>query len=101
MRGQSNHQTFLQVHQNLAAHGSIKTKVEDTGLPRIRRTPIFEESVLHAPDRNLGSSVRTLPIASPTSVHRALQGEALHQFHVERVQLLQPEDHSRHIMPSQ
>lgn len=99
-RRQPNHQTFARVHQNLANHGCFRVTIEGTGRPRTARTPIFEEGVLHAVDRNPGTSVRALAVATGragTTVHRVLQGEGLHPFHVQRVQLLQLDDHPRRV----
>lgn len=99
-RRQPNHQTFARVHQSLAEHGSFRAMIEGTGRPRTARTPVFEEGVLNAVDRNPDTSVRALAVATGTSrttVHRVLQGEALHPFHVQRVQLLQPEDPPRRV----
>ncbi|GFW01257.1 DUF4817 domain-containing protein [Trichonephila clavipes] len=67
---------------------------------RIARTPIFEEGVLHAADQTPGTSVRALAAStgrSPTTIHRVLQGAALHPFHVQRVQSLQPDDPLRRV----
>ncbi|GFY03290.1 hypothetical protein TNCV_1172491 [Trichonephila clavipes] len=49
---------------------------------------------------NPGTSVRELAVAtgrSRTTVHHVLQGEVLHPFHAQRVQLLQPNDPPRRI----
>ncbi|GFX98880.1 DUF4817 domain-containing protein [Trichonephila clavipes] len=94
-RRQPNHQTFARVHQNLVERGSFRATIEGTGRRRIARTPIFEEGVLHAVDQTPGTSVRAHAAStgrSPTTIHRVLQGAALHPFHVQRVQSLQPDD---------
>ncbi|GFV01340.1 general transcription factor II-I repeat domain-containing protein 2B [Trichonephila clavipes] len=94
-RRQPNHQTFARVHQNLVERGSFRAAIEGTGRRRIARTPIFEEGVLHAVDQTPGTSVRALAAStgrSPTTIHRVLQGAALHPFQVQRVQSLQPDD---------
>ncbi|GFV01344.1 uncharacterized protein TNCV_2125701 [Trichonephila clavipes] len=97
-RRQPNHQTFARVHQNLVERGSFRAAIEGTGRRRIARTPIFEEGVLHAVDQTPGTSVRALAAStgrSPTTIHRVLQGAALHPFQVQRVQSLQPDDPPR------
>ncbi|GFV73483.1 DUF4817 domain-containing protein [Trichonephila clavipes] len=99
-RRQQNHQTFSRVHQNLVERGSFRATIEGTGRRRIARTPIFEKGVLHAVDQTPGTSVRALAAStgrSPTTIHRVLQGAALHPFHVQRVQSLQPEDPPRRV----
>ncbi|GFX00424.1 uncharacterized protein TNCV_2090741 [Trichonephila clavipes] len=99
-RRQPNHQTFARVHQNLVERGSFRATIEGTGRRRIARTPIFEEGVLHAVDQTPGTSVRALAAStgrSPTTIHRVLQGAALHPFHVQRVQSLQPDDPPRRV----
>ncbi|GFR21784.1 hypothetical protein TNCT_717751 [Trichonephila clavata] len=51
-------------------------------------------------DQTPGTSVWPLAITngkSGTTVPRVLQDEALHQFHVQRVQLLQPDYHPRRV----
>ncbi|GFU69550.1 DUF4817 domain-containing protein [Trichonephila clavipes] len=93
-RRQPNHQTFAQVHHNLVERGSFRATIEGTGWRRIART-IFEEGVLHPVDQTPGTSVRALAASagrSPTTIHPVLQGAALHPFHVQRVQSLQPDD---------
>ena len=58
--------------------------IKGTERSRTERTPIFEEGVLYAVDRNPGTSVRALAVATGRScapVHRVQQGEALHPFH--------------------
>ncbi|GFY09750.1 DUF4817 domain-containing protein [Trichonephila clavipes] len=97
-RRQPNHQTFARVHQNLVERGSFRAAIEGTGRRRLARTPIFEEGVLHAVNQTPGTSVRALAAStgrSPTTIHRVLQGAALHPFHVQRVQSLQPDDPPR------
>ncbi|GFW76771.1 DUF4817 domain-containing protein [Trichonephila clavipes] len=97
-RRQPNHQTFARVHQNLVERGSFRATIEGTGRRQIARTPIFEEGVLHSVDQTPGTSVRALAAStgrSPTTIHRVLQGTALHPFHVQRVQSLQPDDSPR------
>ncbi|GFW46040.1 DUF4817 domain-containing protein [Trichonephila clavipes] len=99
-RRKPNHQTFARVHQNLVERGSFRATIEGTGRRRIARTPIFEEGVLHAVDQTPGTSVRALAAStgrSPTTIHRVLQGAALHPFHVQRVQSLQPDDPPRRV----
>ncbi|GFX12926.1 uncharacterized protein TNCV_3659221 [Trichonephila clavipes] len=99
-RWQPNHQTFTEVHQNLAEHGWPRTVIEVTGRPRTARTPIFGEGVLHAVDRNPSTSELTRAVSTQkfrTTVHRVLQSEALILFHVQRVQLLQPDDPPRRV----
>ncbi|GFS48443.1 hypothetical protein TNCV_2297631 [Trichonephila clavipes] len=61
---------------------------------------IFEGRGSHAVDQNSSTIVRehAIELEDPRSratVHRALQNEALHPFHVHRVQLLQPDGHPR------
>lgn len=52
------------------------------------------ESVLHAVDRHFGTSIQALTFVTGNSTaHSVLLGKALHPFHVQRVQLLQPVDH--------
>ncbi|GFW99734.1 hypothetical protein TNCV_3419641 [Trichonephila clavipes] len=46
-RWQPNDQTYAEMHQNLAEHGSFRVTIEGTGWPRTARAPIFEEGVLH------------------------------------------------------
>ncbi|GFS69987.1 hypothetical protein TNCV_747711 [Trichonephila clavipes] len=60
MRWQTNNQTFTQVYQNLAKHGSFKAAIEGTGWLHKARTPVFIEGVLRAVDRNPVTSVRSL-----------------------------------------
>ncbi|GFW07589.1 DUF4817 domain-containing protein [Trichonephila clavipes] len=99
-RRQPNHQTFARVHQNLVERGSFRATIEGTGRRQIARTPIFEEGVLHSVDQTPGTSVRALAAStgrSPTTIHRVLQGTALHPFHVQRVQSLQPDDPPRRV----
>ncbi|GFX82535.1 DUF4817 domain-containing protein [Trichonephila clavipes] len=94
-RRQPNHRMFARVHQNLVERGSFRATIEGTGRRRKARTPIFEEGALHAVDQTPGTSVRALAAStgkSPTTIHRVLQGAALHPFHVQRVQSLQPDD---------
>ena len=55
------------------------------------------KGVLHAVDRNSGTSVRMFDVAtgrSQSTVHCVQQEKAIHAFHVQREQLLQPDDHS-------
>ncbi|GFT97666.1 transposase-like protein [Trichonephila clavipes] len=102
-RRQPNHQTFARVHQNLVERGSFRATIEGTGRRRIARTPIFEEGVLHAVDQTPGTSVRALAASTgrfPT-IHRVLQGAALHPFHVQRVKSLQTDDPPRRVMFAQ
>ncbi|GFX07880.1 hypothetical protein TNCV_4161491 [Trichonephila clavipes] len=76
MRQQPNQQTFTLVLQNLVEHGSFRAAIEGTGRLRTAKTPIFEESVLHAVDRNPNTSVQALPVASKssrTTLHHVLQ----------------------------
>ncbi|GFU13888.1 hypothetical protein TNCV_940661 [Trichonephila clavipes] len=57
--------------------------------------------MLHAVDRNPGTSIWAFAVAterSQTTVHRVLQGEALYPFHLQRVQLLQPDVHPRRVV---
>ncbi|GFV53230.1 DUF4817 domain-containing protein [Trichonephila clavipes] len=68
------------------------TSIEGTGWPRTARIPMFEEGVLHAVNRNPGTSVWAFAAATgtpQTTVPHVQQGEAFHPFHVQRVQLLQ------------
>ncbi|GFU56813.1 hypothetical protein TNCV_2539831 [Trichonephila clavipes] len=91
MRQQPNHQTFAQVYQNFTVHASFRITIDGTGWPRTARIPVFEEDLLHAMDQNSGTSVQALAFAtgkSRATVHRVLQGEALHSFHEQRVQIL-------------
>ena len=91
MRMKPNHQTFARVHPNLAEHEFSRATIKDIGWPQTALTTIFEESVLHALDRNPGISAWTFTVAtgrSRTTVHRELLGETLHVIHVQRVQLL-------------
>ncbi|GFT08897.1 uncharacterized protein TNCV_4104141 [Trichonephila clavipes] len=79
---------------------SFRATIEGSGRRRIARTPIFEGGVLHAVDQTPGTSVRALAAStgrSPTTIHRVLQGAALHPFHVQRVQSLQPDDPPRRV----
>ncbi|GFT56432.1 DUF4817 domain-containing protein [Trichonephila clavipes] len=65
-----------------------------------REDSIFEEGVLHAVDQTPGTSIRALAASngrSPTTIHRVLQGAALHPSHVQRVQSLQPDDPPRRV----
>ncbi|GFU62335.1 DUF4817 domain-containing protein [Trichonephila clavipes] len=99
-RRQLNHRTFTRVHQNLVERGSFRATIEGTGRRRTARTPIFDEGVLHAVDQTPGTSVRALAAStgrSPTTIHRVLHGAALHPFHVQRVQSLQPDDPPRRV----
>ncbi|GFQ68960.1 hypothetical protein TNCT_548251 [Trichonephila clavata] len=60
--------------------------------------------MLHAVDQNPGNSVRVISVAtrrSRTADKRILQEEALHSFHVQKVLLLQPDDHSRRVALAQ
>ena len=52
-------------------------------------------------DEDPDTSIQTLSVATGRSrraVHRVLQDEALHLFHVQRVQLLQPDDYQRRVL---
>lgn len=103
-RRQPYHGTFARVHQNLADYGSFRPTIEGRGLRRTARTPIAEEDILRAVNRNPSTSVRTLSAASGISrstVHRVLQCEGLHPFHVQRVQLLQPDDYPQRVVFAQ
>ncbi|GFU63409.1 hypothetical protein TNCV_44551 [Trichonephila clavipes] len=85
------------MHQNLDEHGSFKTAIEQTGHPQTARTPLLNNCVLSAVNRNLGTIVRALVVSterSRTTIHRILPGKPLHPFHVHRGQLrvLQPDD---------
>ena len=90
-----NHQAFTRVIQNLAEHVSFRATAEC-----IRRlwTNIFEEGVLYSVGRNTSTTVQESAVAtgwSQTSIHRILKGGTLH--HVQRVKLLQPDDHPRRV----
>ncbi|GFW01450.1 hypothetical protein TNCV_5031001 [Trichonephila clavipes] len=66
------------VHSSASESGGawiFRTAIVGTGRPRIERTPIFEEGVLHAVDRNPGTIVPTE--RSRAAVHRVLPGKAL------------------------
>ncbi|GFX39944.1 hypothetical protein TNCV_2647071 [Trichonephila clavipes] len=79
------------MHQNLAEHGSFRKVLDGHEQPYSKR---------HAVDRNPGTSVRVLAVSveiSRITVHHVLPGKALLPFHVQRVQLLQPDDHARHV----
>ena len=79
---------------------SFMTTIEGSGRHRAARTRKIEEGVLHAVDRNPSTSVWALAVATGRSwatFHRVLQGEALRLFNVERLQLLQPDIHPRHV----
>ena len=80
---------FALLHQNLVEHGSFRTTAANSMNIHIRRRCVL------CLDRYPSSSVRALADATGRSrriVHCVLQGEALHPFHVQRVQLLQPDD---------
>ncbi|GFU09529.1 hypothetical protein TNCV_2089851 [Trichonephila clavipes] len=71
-----NYQSFAQVHQNLAEHGSFRATIEGTRRPQTARTPTFEEDMLHPVDPNPGINIRELAVAtrrSRTAVYRVLQ----------------------------
>lgn len=67
-----------------------------TGRPQTARTLILEKCLLHAVTRNHGISIRALAIATERLDQLSDEGEALHLFHVQRVQLLQPDAHFLH-----
>ena len=55
---------------------------------------------MHAVDRNPTTSVRALDVGtrkSETTVRRVLQGEVLHPFQVQRMQLLESDDHTQYV----
>ncbi|GFX77260.1 hypothetical protein TNCV_5063921 [Trichonephila clavipes] len=54
-RPQPNYQKLIRVHQNLVEYGPFRTAIAGTGRPRTERTPIFEEGVLYAVNRNSGT----------------------------------------------
>ena len=77
MRMKPNHQTFTRVHPNLAEYEFFRATIKNIGWSRTAQTTIFEEGMLHAVNRNPGTSVWAFTIAtgrSRTTVHRVLQG---------------------------
>lgn len=87
---------FSNLHHNLCEYGSLRGNRHSEGRPRVTRTPRMEQNVLDTVRRNPSASVRAVATAvgeSRNSVHRVLQREGLHPYHLQRVQLLLPADY--------
>jgi len=67
----------------------------DCGAPRARRTPDFEEAVLHHVDGDPSTSTRTIARAMGVShsiIWNVLHEQQLHPYHLQRVQAMGPAD---------
>lgn len=72
-----NNQMFARVYHNFAERGSVTAMMQDTGLTRNTRTPILEEVLLHAVDRNSRTIVWASAAATGTprsTFHRVCRG---------------------------
>lgn len=95
-RHQPHHSLFARVHRNLCNYGSLRSSRTSEGRPRSTCSVVMEESVLDAVETNPSTSIRAVASAlrvSRCSVQRVLNGELLHAFHLQRVQVLLPDDH--------
>ena len=93
-RRQPHHTTFASIHRRLRETGTLRHP-GGTGRPRTARTVEFEEEVLHCVEENQSTSVRAIAHhmgSSRMAVHRVLQEQLLYPFHLQRVQVLYPED---------
>ncbi|GFT59418.1 hypothetical protein NPIL_87521 [Nephila pilipes] len=95
-RCQPKNQIIASAHQNIVLRGSIRVTMQSTRYPRIVRIHLREKGLLHSLDQNPENSVMALDTATGMfwSVARhLLQGETIHPFNLQSVQLLLPDDH--------
>lgn len=90
-----NRKTFLTIERRLREHGSFKPIMINCGTRRRVRNQDTEELILQEVERNPKTSIRrighTLGV-SRASVHRVLQEQLLHPYHLQQVQELLPRD---------
>lgn len=98
-RNQPHHSIFARVHRNLSESGSFRDSTRE-GRPRSARSPNAEERVLGLVERNPRTSIRAVAsqlTISRNSVQRILNEENFHAYHLQRVQLLNPDDYPKRV----
>lgn len=91
------HRTFAGIHRRLRETGSVRTRMQDAGRPRVI-TPDEEETVLDAVGNSPRISTRAVAHnlgLSQSQVWRTLHRQQLYPFHFQRVQALNPTDFPR------
>lgn len=87
---------FRRLNERVRETGSFIRRTRDTGRPRARRTVQLEEQILNAVEEDPYVSTRqvaaTLNVPSHMTVHKVLQENLLHPYHVSKVQPLYEND---------
>ena len=94
------HEIFVRMHRNLCERGSLRSNMQDTGRRRLTRTVNVAEQVLQSIEYNPNTSARAISLqlgVSQSSVWRILHEDREHPYHLQRVQLLQPDDYPKHV----
>lgn len=84
-----NHQTFAAVERRLRETGRFAPATADYGRERMVRTPVVEEEILERVTEDAKLSTRRLSLevgVSKDVVHRVLQEQLLHPYHIQPVQ---------------
>ena len=82
--------------RNLCDRGSLRSNMQDTGRRRLSRTVNVAEEVLLSIEDNPNTSTRAISQqlgVSQSSVCRILHDQRVHSYHLQSVQLLQPDDY--------
>lgn len=91
------HTIFYRVEQRLRERGTFRANRVNCGVQRNRRTPMFDEEVLHLIEENPRTSTRTIAHAMQTNhanVWRVLQEQLIYPYRPQRVQALTPADYA-------
>ena len=92
------HEMFARVHRNLCERGSLLSSMQDTRRRWLTRTVNVAEQVLQSIEDNPNTSTRSISQqlgVSQSSLWRILHEERVHPYHLQRVQLLQPDDYPK------
>lgn len=90
------HRVFMNLHHNLCEYDSLRNNRHSTSEPRGTRTLTMQQNVLDSFQRNPSNSIGAVAAfirGSLNSVHRVLQREGLHPYHLQKVQSLLLTDH--------